>query len=95
MDDNELWERINALEERMCLLAKFIVKVSHASATKLHLLKNPEGDLTNEESIMLFDCLAKDQEKVLLKGEDAKKPYNLFLLALYVFNLLVVKLCWV
>lgn len=58
----------------MCLLTKVIVKVTHVVATTLHLLKDQEGDLTKEDSRMLFDFLVEDWAKILLGGEDAKKP---------------------
>ena len=71
---NELWERIYDLEERMCLLAKFTIKVMHVAATMLHLLKDQEGDLTNKDSRMLFDFLAEDWANILLGRKEAKKP---------------------
>ena len=72
--DKELRERVYALEERVKLLAKFTIKVTHAATITLHPLKeNQEGDLTNEDSIMLFDFLAKDWANILLKGKDEKK----------------------
>ena len=74
MAGNEMWERIHALEERMCLLTKFTVKVIHVAATTLHLLKDQEGDLLKEDSKMLFDFLAEDWDNILLGRKDAKKP---------------------
>lgn len=51
MDDKELRERVHALEERVRLLAKLTIKVTHAAATTLHLLKdNHKGYLTHEDS---------------------------------------------
>ncbi len=43
--DSEVWEIIHVLEDRMCLLKKFIVKVTHSTATTLNLIKDMEGDL--------------------------------------------------
>ena len=73
--NKELWERMYSLEERMILLAKFKIKVTYVVSTTLHLLKdNQEGDLTNEDSRMLFDFLAEDWANILLKRKDEKKP---------------------
>ena len=59
LTDKELRERVHALEERVRLLAKFTIKVTHMGATTLRLLKdNQEGDLTHEDYKMLFDFLA-------------------------------------
>ena len=71
---SEGWETIHVLEERMHLLTKFTVKVTHAAATTLNLLKDSEGDLLKEDSKMLFDFLVKDLENILLGRKEAKKP---------------------
>lgn len=44
----------------MCLLTKFMVKFTHAAATTLYLLKNADGDLSKEESKMLFYFLEEN-----------------------------------
>lgn len=73
--NKELWERVYALEERVRILAKFTIKVTHVAATTLHLLKdNQDGDLTNEDARMLFDFLVDNWANILLKGKDEKKP---------------------
>ena len=69
-----MWETIHALEERMCLLTKFAVKVTHVTATTLNLLKDIEGDLPKEDSKILFDFLVEDWENILLARKEAKKP---------------------
>lgn len=74
MADNDVWERIHVLEERMCLLTKFTVKVTHVATTMLHLLKDQEDDLLKEDSKLLFDFFAKDWVKILLGRKEAKKP---------------------
>ena len=71
---NDVWERKNALEERMRVLKKIIVKVTHAVATTLHLLKDLEGDLPKEDPKMLFDFLVEDWANNLLGRKEAKKP---------------------
>jgi len=72
--DSEMRERVHTLEERVILLAKFTIKVTYVVATTLYLLKeNHEGDLTNEDSRM-FNLLAEDWAKIILKGKDDKKP---------------------
>lgn len=43
---NEVWERIHVLEERMCPLTMFIVKVTRAATTIISLLKETKGDLS-------------------------------------------------
>ena len=73
--DKELRERVHALEERVRLLEKFTIKVTYMAATTLYLLKdNQEGDLTHEDSRLLFNFLAEDWANFLLKGKDEKKP---------------------
>ena len=57
----------------MRLLTKFTIKVTHAAATTLNLLKETEGDLPKEDSKMLFDFLAKDWANILLGRKEAKK----------------------
>ena len=47
LEVKELRERMQGLEERVRLMSKFTIKVTHAAATTLHLLKdNEEEDLT-------------------------------------------------
>ena len=57
---NEAWKRIQMLEERIHLLPKFIVKVTHVATTTLYLIKDVEGDLYKEDSKILFDSLVED-----------------------------------
>lgn len=40
MVDKDLRERVHALEERVRLLEKFTIKVTHVATTTLHLLKD-------------------------------------------------------
>ena len=58
----------------MHLLTQFTVKVTHAAATTLKLLKDTEGDLPKEDSKMLFNFLAKYWANILLGRKEAKKP---------------------
>lgn len=90
-----LRERIHASKERVRLLSKFTIKVTHVVATTLHLLKdNQEEDLTHEDSRMLFNFLVEDWANILLKEKDEKKPNQGLLLSTFVFDdLLVFGLC--
>ena len=49
------------------------VKVTHATATTLCLLKDVEGDLSKENIKMFFDFLEEDWANVLLGRKEAKK----------------------
>ena len=44
LEVKELRERMQALEKRVNLLSKFTIKVTHAAATTLHLLKDNQED---------------------------------------------------
>ena len=57
----------------MYLLTKFMVKVTHAASTTLCLLKDVEGDLSKEDSKILFDFLVKDLVNIILGRKEAKK----------------------
>ena len=72
-DGNEAWETIYALEERMTLLTKFTVKETYAKTTTLCLLKDDEGDLSKEDSKIIFDFLVEDWVNILLGSKVSKK----------------------
>ena len=74
MADCEVWKRIHALEERMRLLTKFTVKVTHVTTTILNLLKDTKGELLKEDPKMLFAFLVEDWENILLGRKKDKKP---------------------
>ena len=57
----------------MCLLTKFTVKVTHATTTTLYLPKDVDGDLSKEESKMIFDFLVEDWVNILLRRKEAMK----------------------
>ena len=57
----------------MRLLTKFTVKVTHAATTTLCLLKDVDGDLSKEDSKIIFDFLAEYWTNVLLGRKEAKK----------------------